>query len=51
MKGCSKSIQVTLTTDFVNKEQFIKSNHTEEIQHFFVYRQGGGCTFHLYEQK
>lgn len=51
MKGCSRSIQLTLTTAFANKEQFLKNNQTEEIQHFFIYQQGGGRTSHLYEQK
>lgn len=37
MNGSSKSIQITLTTDFPHKEQFSKNKQTEEIQHFFLF--------------
>lgn len=52
MNGSSKTIQIALTTEFAHKEQFRKNKQTEEIQHFFfIYQQGEGHKFHLYEQK
>ena len=42
MNGCSKSIQLTLTTAFANKEQFLKNKQTEENRHFFIYQRRGG---------
>lgn len=45
MRDYSKRIPLSFKSGFANKKQFLEKNKSEEMQHFWIYLQGGGEAF------